>query len=75
MTTGIVAGLFANGVIFLLLTYFGHEYAEIHSIVTLMDMMIIFATVILLGVLISTTAAALAVNRYLKMETDHLYYT
>ena len=75
MVTGIVAGLIANSIIFLLLTYFGHEYAEIHSIITFVDMVIIFGAVILLGVLISTTAAALAVNRYLKMETDDLYYT
>ena len=75
MVTGIVAGLIANGIIFLLLTYFGYEYAEVQSIITFMDMIIIFATVILLGMFISTIAAALAVNRYLKMETDHLYYT
>ena len=75
MVTGIVAGLIANGAIFLMLTYFGYEYAEIHSIITFMDLLIIFAAVILLGVLISVIAAALAVNRYLKMETDDLYYT
>ena len=75
IATGIVAGVMANGIILLLITYFGHEYANIHAIITYMDMIIICVTVILLGVLISTIAAALAVNRYLKMETDHLYYT
>jgi cell division transport system permease protein len=74
VATGIVAGLIANSAIFVILTYIGHEYVEIRSIITPVDMIIIFATVILLGVLISTIAAALAVNRYLKMDTDNLYY-
>ena len=71
MITGVVAGLMANVVIFILVSYFD----DIQAIITYSDMVIMFAVVILLGVLISTTAAAMAVNRYLKMETDHLYYT
>lgn len=72
--TGIIAGLLANGIIFSLLTYFEREYGNIRSIIGLTDMGIVFAVVILLGVLISTVATTFAVNRYLKMNTDNLYY-
>ena len=74
VATGIVAGLIANNVIFALLIYIGHEYAEIRSIVTLTDMVFIFATVILLGVIIASLSATFAVNRYLKMKADDMYY-
>lgn len=72
--TGIVAGLLANGIIFSFLTYFDKEYGNIKSIISLTDMGIVFAIVILLGVFISTVATTFAVNRYLKMDTDNLYY-
>lgn len=75
MINGIMAGLCANGIIFLLLTYFGTQYAEIHSIISVVDLIIIFSTVVVLGILISTIAAAFSVNRFLKMDTDDLYYS
>lgn len=36
--------------------------------------MITFVLVIVLGVVISMIATAFAVNRYLKMDSDNLYY-
>lgn len=72
--TGIIAGLLANGIIFSLITYFGREYAELSAILSLRDMIIIFVVVLVLGVFISTVATAFAVNRYLRMKTDKLYY-
>ncbi len=72
--TGILAGLLANGIIYLIVVYFNREYAELSSILTLSNLIIIFASVIILGVLITTTATYFAVNRYLKMNTDNLYY-
>jgi cell division transport system permease protein len=74
IVTGIVAGLIANVVIFSLIVYISIHYVEIGSIITTMDKAIIFSAVILLGVFISTIAAVFAVNRYLKMDTDKLYY-
>lgn len=72
--TGIVAGLVANGILWLMLTYFSREYVSMEPIVTVTDLAIVFGVVILLGVLITTMATAFAVNRYLKMQTDQLYY-
>ncbi|HBK41577.1 MAG TPA: cell division protein FtsX, partial [Porphyromonadaceae bacterium] len=37
-------------------------------------LIVIFVVVILLGILISTVATYFAVNRYLKMKTENLYY-
>ena len=72
--TGIIAGIIADVIIFSMLMYFSREYAEIQSVITTFDIAIIFAIVIVLGVLISTVATAFAVNRYIKMRTDELYY-
>lgn len=72
--TGIIAGIIADVIIFSMLMYFSREYAEIQSVITTFDIAVIFVIVIVLGVLISTVATAFAVNRYIKMRTDELYY-
>lgn len=72
--TGIVSGIIADLIIFGIITYFNKEYAEIGMIISSTELIIIFAIVLLLGVIISTIATTFAVNRYLKMKTDQLYY-
>jgi cell division transport system permease protein len=72
--TGIIAGLIANGIIWLIITYFSKEYVSMEPIMTVTDLTVVFGTVIILGVLITTLATAFAVNKYLKMQTDQLYY-
>ena len=72
--TGIIAGVIADGIILLLITYFSKEYVSIGPIVTVTDLVIIFSAVVLLGVIISTVDTAFAVNSYVKMRSDQLYY-
>lgn len=72
--TGIISGIIADCIIFGLISYFNREYATIQPIITNVDLGIIFTVVVLMGVLISTLATLFAVNRYLKMRTDQLYY-
>jgi len=72
--TGIIAGIIADGIMLAMLTYFNREYVEIQPFLTISDMVIIFTMVILLGVLISTVATAFVVNRYVRMQSDQLYY-
>lgn len=72
--TGIIAGILANTSIFLILMYFNREYTELRSFVNVNELGIVFAVVIVMGVFISVVATRSAVNRYLKMETDNLYY-
>jgi len=72
--TGLIAGIIADLIILSLITYFGKEYAEIQSVVPFSGLSVIFVIVIILGVIISTVATAFAVNRYVKMSSDKLYY-
>lgn len=72
--TGIIAGILANSSILLILLYFNREYTELRSFVNVSELGIVFAVVIVMGVFISVIATRSAVNRYLKMETDNLYY-
>lgn len=72
--TGIISGILADGIILVLISYFNREYATIQPIISNTDLGIIFTAVVLMGVLISTLATLFAVNRYLKMRSDQLYY-
>lgn len=71
---GIIAGVIADLIILAIIIYFSKEYVEIQPIVSITDLVIIFSLVILLGVVISSVAATFAVNRYVKMDSDKLYY-
>lgn len=71
---GIIAGILADLAIFGMITYFSREYAELRPVLTLSDLVMVFATVILLGIIISVIATTFAVNRYVKMNSDQLYY-
>lgn len=72
--TGILAGLLADGIIYGLIRYFSYEYGKIDEIVSTTDLLIIFAIVVILGVLLTWWATTFAVNRYLKLRTENLYY-
>lgn len=72
--SGIVAGILANGIIYLIILYFSREYAQLGAMLSIVELSIIFGIVILFGILISVIATHFAVNRYLKMDTDNLYY-
>ncbi len=72
--TGIMAGIMADGIILGLISYFNREYAAIQSVITTSDLVITFAAVIMMGALISSLASAFAVNRYVRMRSDQLYY-
>lgn len=72
--TGIFAGIIADVIIFMLLIYFNREYVALQPILSRFDLILIFSIVIVLGVIISTIAAAFAVNKYVRMRTDELYY-
>lgn len=71
---GLVAGILANILIVFILYYFNTEYANLQSVLSLHDLVIVFSVVILLGVLITMVATYFAVNRYLRMKTENIYY-
>ena len=72
--SGVLAGILANAIIYFIIIYFSREYAELSSMLSLIELGIIFSIVIFFGVVISVIATYFAVNRYLKMDTDNLYY-
>ncbi len=74
VVSGIIAGVLADGAIWVFLQYFKKEIAEVSGFVGVYELVIVFGVVIVLGVIISVMATHYAVNRYLKMETDNLYY-
>ena len=71
--SGVLAGILANGAIWVFLHYFKSEVAEVRGFVNIQELMIVFGVVIFLGVIISVIATHYAVNRYLKMTTNKLY--
>jgi cell division transport system permease protein len=71
---GIFSGLLANSIIFVGLYYFNKEYGSLSSILNWADLSIVFGLVVALGIIITSTAAIFAVNRYLRMNTDNLFY-
>ncbi|MDR0422577.1 MAG: permease-like cell division protein FtsX [Proteiniphilum sp.] len=72
--TGATAGIMADLIIFAVISWFSREYTETRLIINSTDLIIIFTVVILLGIIISGIAAAFAVNRYVRMKPDQLYY-
>ena len=71
---GVFAGLLANVLIMGLLYYLGQQYADLRSILQTQDLMYVFASVFVLGIVITYLSTVFAVNHYLKMKANHLYY-
>ncbi|MDU1891924.1 MAG: permease-like cell division protein FtsX [Dysgonomonas sp.] len=74
IASGILAAIFANVAITGVVYYFTNEYPELISIVKMYELIIVYASVLVLGVLITVLATISAVNRYLKMTTNKLYH-
>ena len=71
---GIFSALIANMLIMGLLYYMAQQYADLRSILQTNDLIYVFASVIVLGVAITYISTIFAVNHYLRMKTNHLYY-
>ena len=71
---GIIAALLANVLIMGLLYYLSQQYADLRSVLQTNDMIYVFASVVVLGIAITYISTIFAVNHYLRMKTNHLYY-
>ena len=71
---GLVAALLANGLIIGILYYLAQQYADLRNVLQSNDLLYVFASVFILGVAISYISTLFAVNHYLKMKANHLYY-
>lgn len=74
VVTGILAGILANISILLILVYFNRSYTELRAFVNLFELGVVFGIVVFMGIFISVLATHFAVNRYLKMDADNMYY-
>ena len=71
---GVIAAVFAMGLLYGTLTYLEQKFAGTIHILDLQSLVLVFVSMLAFGILIITLATWLAVNRYLKMNTNDLYY-
>ncbi|MDH6354891.1 cell division transport system permease protein [Dysgonomonas sp. PH5-45] len=72
--SGFIAAIVANIVIALIVYGATEQYPELLMIIKPESLLIVSLVVIVLGILLTISATAFAVNRYLKMKTNKLYY-
>jgi cell division transport system permease protein len=72
--SGIIAALIAIGLLLWLLQYVAKDFGSISEIINWDTLYIVFGSVLILGVLISITATFMAVNKYIRMDGDDLFY-
>ena len=71
---GIIAAIISNVLITVFIYSFAKEYPELMSIIQINDLLAVYVIVFVLGILITFWATRSAVNKYLKMSTNNLYY-
>lgn len=74
VSCGIIGAIIANIGITALIYGISKEFPEITQIVDTRSLLILYAIVLILGISLTYLATRFAVNRYLKMETNNLYY-
>ncbi len=71
---GIVAALLAIAMLGGSLYYMSTQIENIYTLVNIESLLIVAGVVIVLSVIITSISAFLAVNRYIRMDRDDLYY-
>lgn len=71
---GILAAIFANIGLTALIYFLSKDFPEILSIIKPSSLVILYIIIIILGIVITLFATASAVNKYLKTNTNKLYY-
>ncbi|NDV68275.1 ABC transporter permease [Dysgonomonas sp. 25] len=74
MVSGIVAAAIAAVFITGVALYVVREYPEAAEIVQKEELIAVYVIVLIFGILLSTLATLSAVNRFLRMKTNKLYY-
>ncbi len=71
---GIIASIIAMLMLLGCLFYFISEMATIATLITLPIMLIVFGVMLVSGIILTALSAYWAVNRYVSMNRDELYY-
>lgn len=74
LINGLVASLLAIAMLTGCVYYLNNEIENFHTLVNLRSLLYVYGIVIVLGMLISSISAFFAVNRYIRMNSDDLYY-
>jgi cell division transport system permease protein len=72
--SGIIAALISIGLIVWLLYYITKDIVDVSELVDINSLLIVFASVLVFGVIISIVATWMAVNKYLRMNVNKMYY-
>lgn len=73
--SGVVASFLANAGIWAVVYYCKREYSDLLVyILSMDDVLIVWGSVLILGILLTSFASAMAVNRYLRMKIDRYFY-
>lgn len=70
---GLLAGLIASGLLFALLTYANSVIEELKQLQSINEFLMLFAFILVLGMVIGMVSTYNAVKKYLKMSLDELY--
>lgn len=74
MVSGVIASLLAIGMLSGFLYYLQSELTGFIQILDMKTLLVVFVLVLILGILLSSVATIIAVNKYLRMNIDRLYY-
>jgi cell division transport system permease protein len=71
--SGIIASIVATGLLVWLLYYIS-QALDISTLIDVYGLLIVFGSVFCLGILISVIATYIAVNKYIRMDSNDLYF-
>lgn len=71
--SGIIASFLAMGMLCGAIYYITQEFIGIQTLITPELIALVFGIILCLGIIISGLASYMAINRYLKMDTDKMY--
>lgn len=74
MVSGVIASLLAIGMLSGFLYYLQSELTGFIQILDMKTLLVVFVLVLILGILLPAVATIIAVNKYLRMNIDRLYY-
>ena len=74
MVSGLYASILAMLLLMGALYYLQSELAGFIDLINTDALLMVFAAVLVLGILLSVVATFFAVNKYLRMGVDKLYY-
>lgn len=70
---GFLAGLLSSVVLFLIMMYANSRIEDLKELQRVEDLAILFATLVVLGIIVAYVSTYRAVNKYLKISLDELY--